>query len=183
MTGLNQKRQSSNDDSEIIWDQPFSEDPAIRDGEEAMSKINRKFLVHNISILSTDDDHLRLTSSECEDIGLPRKNNTDKAFGPIATGIVSLTSGITLGTRIAGRGETDIDTIEILTRHLFNKQLSQHIKATNLFAMDHGYLSKSMIDYLSQIGCNMGNRIRIEEHCSKMVYWAEKNRQKFRKTM
>ena len=43
----------------------------------------------NKSILSTDDDHLRLTSSDCEDIGLPRKNNPDKAFGPVATGVVS----------------------------------------------------------------------------------------------
>ena len=82
-------------------DKPFNEDPSIREGEEAMDRVNRQFFLPDISIISTNDDHLCLSSSECEEIGLPWKNNSKKAFGPVSTGIVSLTSGITLASRIA----------------------------------------------------------------------------------
>jgi hypothetical protein len=85
LDGLNNKRQSNNDSSEILWDQPFMEDPSIREGEEAMFKVNRQFFIQNKSILSADDDHLRLSKKDSEDIGLPRKNNLDKAFGPVST--------------------------------------------------------------------------------------------------
>ncbi len=122
-------------------------------------------------------------------------HNPEKAFGPVSTGMVLLTSGITLATRISGRGESDVDTIKILCRNLFNKQLSEHVQSSNLFAMDHGYLSKSMIEYIDSIGGNiigthkrvqtypftfgyqkvMGNRVNIEEQGAKMVYWATKN--------
>ena len=121
---LQQKQHSINKDSEIFWDKPFTEDTSIREGEDAMARVNRQFFLPDISIFSTDDDHLRLSSSECEDIGLPRKNNPKKAIGPVSTGIVSLTSGLTLANRIAGRGESDVDTIQILCQQLFNKPLA-----------------------------------------------------------
>jgi hypothetical protein len=57
---LNKKRQSMSTDSKIYWDKPFSEDPSIRDGEDICARINRQFFIPNVSIISTDDDHLRL---------------------------------------------------------------------------------------------------------------------------
>ena len=38
-----QKAQGMNNDSEIYWDKPFNEDPSIREGEEAMARVNRQF--------------------------------------------------------------------------------------------------------------------------------------------
>jgi hypothetical protein len=200
MNGLKSKPQSMNDDSEIMWDRPFMEDQSIRKGEEAIVKINREFFLPNKSILSTDDDHLRLSAIDCENIGLPRKNNPKKAFGPVATCVVSLTSGISLASRIAGRGENDVQTIRILCRNLFNKELPEQVDASNMFAMDRGYLSIDMIDYITSIGCsilgthkrvknypfNFGKgvsqstnkkkdkRVVIEEVGAKMTYWAQK---------
>jgi hypothetical protein len=192
---LNSPRKSDNQDSTIYWDKPFTEDPSIRDGEESITRINRQFFLTDISILSTDDDHLRLSSSECEDIGLPRKNNPKKAFGPVSTGIVSLTSGITLATRIAGRGEKDLATMQILCQSLFNKQLADQVETNNLFAMDRGYLSASMIKYIDSIGGSIigthkrvqtypftfgyqkkvdKKRVTVEERGAKMIYWATK---------
>ena len=165
MNGLKSKPQSTNNDSEVMWDRPFSEDPSIRKGEEAMVKINREFFLPSKSILSTDDDHLRLSASDCENIGLPRKNNPKKDFGPVATCVVSLTSGISLASRIAGRGETDVQTIRILCRNLFNKELPEQVDATNMFAMDRGYLSIDMIDYITSIGCSiLGTHKRVKNY-------------------
>ncbi len=191
---LKQKSQLVNEDSEIFWDKPFTEDPSIREGEESMGRVNRQFFLPDVSILSTADDHLRLSSSDCEGIGLPRKNNPKKAFGPVSTGIVSLTTGITLANRIAGRGESDVDTIKILCQNLFNKPLANQVETSNLFAMDRGYLSASMIDYIDSIGGSIigthkrvqtypftfgydivdSKRVNIQERGAKMTYWATK---------
>jgi len=70
--------------------------------EKACNQINASLAyIDKISILSQDDDHYRLTSKSCEDIGLQRINNPKKAYGPVATGSVSLTSGITLSIHVA----------------------------------------------------------------------------------
>ena len=60
-------------------------------------------LVPDISILSTKDDQYPLSSSSCDDIGLVCVKNSMKAFGPVATGCVSLASGLTLSVHIARR--------------------------------------------------------------------------------
>ena len=202
LNGLNRKRQSIFEDSEIRWDRPFSEDPCIRDGEDAITKINRQFFIPDVSILSIDDDHLRLSSDLCEQIGMPRKNNPDKAFGPVSTGVISLTSGITIGNRIAGRGENDEKTVTILFLNIFNKKLADQIKCTNLIALDRGYLSAKMIEFLSTKGCSIigthkrgltypftfgnqqrtDNRVKIEEIGCKMTYWARYKNQEIDKT-
>ena len=152
-----------NNDSEIHWDKPFNEDPSICEGEEAMARVNRQFFLPDISILSTEDDHLHLSSSECEGLRLPQKNNPKKAFGPVSTGIVSLTSGITLAIRIAGRGKTDVETMQILCQNLFNKPLACQVESHNLFAMDRGYLSVAMINYIDSIcGYIIGSHKQVQ---------------------
>ena len=60
-------------DSELLWEQPFSEDPDIRNGEESMTKINSLFFIPNKTIFLADDDHLRLTAIDCENLEFPRK--------------------------------------------------------------------------------------------------------------
>jgi hypothetical protein len=70
LSGLSRNQITSSDKSEVRWTSPFSEDQSIRDGEEAMYKINRQFFIPDKSIISVDDDHLRLSASHCETLGL-----------------------------------------------------------------------------------------------------------------
>ena len=80
-----------------MWEEPFKTCPNVLFCEKKSNEINSSLAyVDKISIISQDDDQYRLTSKLCEEIGLVRINNPKKAFGPVATGCVSLTSGITL---------------------------------------------------------------------------------------
>ena len=108
-----------------------------------------------------------------------------------------------MATRLAGRGENDLTTIQILCKNLFNKELPSQVEASNLFAMDRGYLSKSLIDYINSTGCSLvgthkrsenypftfgkqqriGKRMLLEEIGAKMTYWARKYDKKTKKSV
>ena len=103
----------------LTWSEPFSEDPKIREAEAKFSRFfSDLLLVPDVTILSTDDDQLRLTSTLVEELGFPRVNNPKKCFGPVATGVVSLVTGTVLAFRLSGRSESSLDTFKILTLHL-----------------------------------------------------------------
>ena len=50
----------------------------------------------------------RLSATDCESLRFHRKHNPEKAFGPVLTSAVSLTSDVTLSTRIV---ESDLISI------------------------------------------------------------------------
>ena len=83
------------DDMRSVWDQTYKACPHISRCERMCNEVNSTLaFVSKVSILSQDDDQYRLSSKVCEDIGLVRVNNPKKAFGPVATGSVSITTGI-----------------------------------------------------------------------------------------
>jgi len=136
-----------------MWEEPFKTCPNVLFCEKKCNEINSSLAyIDNISIISQDDDQYRLTSKLCEEIGLVRINNPKKAFGPVATGCVSLTSGITLSIHIANRGETPLEITQILMMSLTKKLLPQHARESNIIAMDRGYWNREMIKYLSLNG-------------------------------
>lgn len=158
LKGINNRRRSSqsNDESLVLtWARPFSEDAAIRAAESSFSTFFSKLLFTERTILSTDDDQLRLTSTLVEDLGFPRVNNPKKCFGPVATGVVSATTGVVLSLRLSGRGESALQTLKILCLHLSCKPLIEQIRIGNTFALDRGYLSKAMIDFIASIGAKL----------------------------
>ena len=80
------------------WDEPFQKDARIRSMERAISETACKVAyVRSQSILSADDDQYRLSSALSEEMGFPRFNIANKAFGPVSTNVVDLISGVVLG--------------------------------------------------------------------------------------
>jgi hypothetical protein len=58
-----------------------------------------------------------------------------------------------------------VQTFQILCRNLYNKTLPEQVDATNMFAMDRGYLSLEMIDYISSTGCSIiGTHKRVKNY-------------------
>lgn len=187
--------QPSSDVVGMQWGRPY---PTCKNVSECEVLCNRKnsqlFYIQDVSILSTDDDQYRLASSLCESIGLVRVNNPKKAFGPVATGCVSLTSGITLSVHVARRGETPVDITQILFMNLTDCYLPSQVTGRNIVAMDRGYWSKELIDYLSSSGFQLlgthkrvgsfpftfgdtrkhNNQRVVAEEGAKSVYWAKK---------
>ena len=121
--------------------------------------------------------------------------NPRKAFGPVATGCVSLASGLTLSVHIARRGETPLHISQILFMNLMNCQLPAQVFGRNIVAMDRGYWGKELIEYLSSCGFQLigthkrvgsfpftfGKKSRVHrgqktiaEEGAKSVYWAHK---------
>ena len=136
-----------------MWEEPFKTCPNVQFCEKKCNEINSSLAyIDKISIISQDDDQYRLTSKLCEEIGLVRINNPKKAFGPVATGCVSLTSGITLSLHIANRGETALDITQILMMSLTKKLLPQKAIGSNIIAMDRGYWNHEMVKYLTSNG-------------------------------
>ena len=66
------------------WKEPFKEDPLIRKAERVCSTINSELcFVKDVTIISTDDDQYRLSSTKADDIGLVRVNIPNKSLGPV----------------------------------------------------------------------------------------------------
>lgn len=70
----------SSDEFRSSWEAPYRTCLNVLCCEKACNQINTSLAyIDKISILSQDDDHYRLTSKSCEDIGLQRINNPKKA--------------------------------------------------------------------------------------------------------
>lgn len=115
----------------------------------------------------------------------------------VSTNAVSLVTGITLVTRLSGREESKLQTLQILMRVLFGVEHHDRVRGRNIAALDRGYLNSKLIRYLMTCGLTVigthprvkgfpftfgsdqteaqrrGRRV-IDELGCKSVYWAEK---------
>ena len=113
------KKRSDSTDNVSTWDAPFKTDEVIRNAERHFSRVSSSLaFIRKRSILSIDDDQYRLKSAMTEAMGFARINNPKKAFGPVSTNVVSLTTSIILGMRLAGRGEGFGDVVKVLLQLL-----------------------------------------------------------------
>lgn len=180
----------------MSWDGPVKPCFSVSTCERRCNETNSTIAyIPNVSILSQDDDQYRLRSKLCEDIGLVRVNNPKKAFGPVSTGSVSLTSGITLSVHLSIGSESSLMTTKILMMNLLNVALPEQVKGKNIVAMDRGYWSTELVEYLSGAGFQLvgtykrtqssaftfgdvsrrnQNQQYIPEIGCKTVYWAKK---------
>ena len=166
--------------------------------ETTISQTNRDLLfVKDITVLSTDDDQYRLSSSRVDALGLVRVNNPRKAFGPVSTMCASVATGMALCTRLSGREESNLQTVKILLMGLTGEVLPERVRVQNLFAMDRGYLVPSVLHWLSECGAKVigttqrrryfpftfgkdlienqrNDRTVIQESGALGVYWAQR---------
>lgn len=210
------RRPNGSDGCSSIWGEPFQEDETVRRLERAAGAINSQLcFVKDVSRLSIDDDQLRLSSSKVEDGGFVRVQIPNKAYGPVrklisnhstpllkeamqvSTNAVSLMTGITLVTRLSGREESKLQTIQIILRVIFGVEHHDRVRGRNIAALDRGYLQQTLILYLIACGLTVigthprvkgfpftfgsdrtetqrrGRRI-VEEIGCKSIYWAQK---------
>jgi hypothetical protein len=85
-------------------------------------------------------------------MGFTRINNAKKAFGIVSTNAVSLTTGLLLGMRLLGKGESFADVVRMLLMSLHSVQLPEQVRGHNLVCLDRGYLLPSLIEYLLKCG-------------------------------
>ncbi|KAF1781992.1 hypothetical protein GQ600_19596 [Phytophthora cactorum] len=127
--------------------------------------------MERISIVSLDDDLIRLRSQSFDDLGLSHIRNTKKGefdnmelkcyvkltaanvisrFGPVQHGIVSLLTGSFLGGHVAARGES---TLEILQRSLYGASSESQIRLPGIIhALDRGYQSAAVNEQIHSVG-------------------------------
>jgi hypothetical protein len=144
------------------------------------------------SILSMDDDLLRLRSISVQNIGLAHTNNPAKGLGVVHHGIVSAATDLYLGGHISSRGETTEDCVKILLRSLCGASSESQTDVPNIVAYDRGYggpggsIHDSVISYgCDTLGTAQRNRsfpltfgqtpvegqFNIAEAGSQAVYW------------
>ena len=112
------------------------------------SAASRLALIPRRTILSVDDDQYRVQSALTEDLGLTKANNPKKAFGPVSTNAVSVVTSMVLGMRLLGRGENFQDIVKILLMWMQHVSLPEQVQGKHLIALDRGYLSKTLAEFL-----------------------------------
>ena len=134
----------------LIWSKPFAEDVSIRDAEYCFSKaFSELAFVPGCSILSIDDDQFRLRSTLIEEMGFPRLNNPKNIFGPMSTGVVSLDMGVVLACRLSGRGESALETLQVVLQRVVGVDLPTKIRLSgSTVAIDRGYMGPEVIKFL-----------------------------------
>lgn len=107
--------------------------------------------------------------------------------------------------RLSGRGHGNLDNLKILMMSLYQKALPDHVKGTNLIALDRGYLGADVIAYLMDCGLvvigthqrkkdfpftfgkeltpsQLEGRRLISESGAKSTYWARQKRRTERRS-
>lgn len=145
LTALGSKQKSSS----TAWSKPIEENPTMRDCEKLLSETCRDMcFVKDVSILSVDDDLNRLRSNLCREFGLKRIKIDGKGYGPVNTGCVSLTSSLVLSMRVSAMNESLDATVKTLITNLYRTTSDEEIRGSNLVAMDRGYWSESLADWM-----------------------------------
>lgn len=106
-------------------------------------------------------------------------------------------TGITLVTRLSGRGENSFSTIKVIMQFLFGELLHDRVRGRNLVFLDRGYLEEKLVSYFIKCGLTvLGTHKRVKsfpftfgedrtsvqrrgrrfiaEEGAKSVYWAER---------
>jgi len=101
------------------WNPPYEHERTLASMMEQVRVLCSEIaFVKEKSILSMDDDLLRLRSHLVQSTGLSHANNPAKGLGVVHHGIVSATTDLYLGGHIASRGESTEDCVKILLRSL-----------------------------------------------------------------
>ena len=143
------------------WTPPLSPNIQLQRIQDSIRLFCSKFgFVKKVSILSLDDDLVRLRSHNVEStIGSARVRNPKKGFGPQQHGLVSLLTGLYLGGHIPNIGEETVESEKCLFVALgkatgeINLEEQMQGKIPNIVALDRGYLYEDVLKVLTSYGC------------------------------
>ena len=138
---------------------------------EDVSRICRTIaFVKNKSILSFDDDHLRLRSHGVEDAGFVRIRNP-KAFGPVFHAIISMGTGLFQGGHIARRNESNTDCAKHCLMSLDHQRLEKNLELKQIFACDRGYSSKELTEFFIDSKLTLIGTTKRHQKQSFRLWW------------
>jgi hypothetical protein len=128
------------------WDAPFSNSGLMNQAmQQVRNRCSEFGYVPGKSIVSLDDDQLRLRSHNVDDNGYVRTRNPKKGFGPTQHGAISTVTSLYLGGHIPSRGETQTDSVNLIFRSFCGVNSDRHINLkSNIIALDRGYQSTSL---------------------------------------
>ncbi|CEP03823.1 hypothetical protein PBRA_003430, partial [Plasmodiophora brassicae] len=123
------------------WEAPLTHDPDVAHVLDIVRRLCASIgFVPDWSIISADDDHLRLSShAQVDAAGLQYQKNPVKGAGVVHHSMVSVTSGLYLGGHVAARNETVSDCMEVLSRSLSGASVASNAVIPNIIARDRGY--------------------------------------------
>jgi hypothetical protein len=151
--------------------------------------------VERLSILSLDDDLLRLRSSLIDAYGLAATNNPKKGLGVTQHGIVSLCTNLFCCGHVGSRGESVIEVVQLLLLSLTGKSVLSHASIHNLLAFDRGYggTAGEVMSAAIEMGCDLNGtakkinsfpftfgkapargQVAVEEEGSRCIQWKQK---------
>jgi hypothetical protein len=151
--------------------------------------------VEKVSILSMDDDLLRLRSVLVESFGLAHINNPKKGLGTVHHGIVSLCTGLFCCGHVGARGESVVEVVQILLLALTGCSVLSQATINNLLAFDRGYggTEGEVMHLAMNLGCDLNgtakkiasfpftfgkapgrNQVEVSEDGAQSVYWMSK---------
>ena len=135
-----------------------------------MGSINRELLyVPNATVLSLDDDHLRMASRSVLNLTyLQQHNNPKKGLGPVGNALCSALNPLFLAVHFTRHGEKVRHTWERLTQLLQGASTNGALlpMPEAIFAADRGYNSKDTIQF---VGGTLGASL-IGTHKRDMWY-------------
>lgn len=140
------------------WETKFEAGPQfIYEIEELIASINRKLLfVPGKTIISLDDDHIRLSSRCVPDLTSLRViNNPQKALGPVSNAACSALHHFVPASHHSRPNENIIDTWTRLVCLIQGKPTSSSLSAMTdtIFSSDRGYHTKETISFINtQLG-------------------------------
>ena len=151
LTGCKEKR-SSVDYSATGWCRSANRTTSlITDIESEVAAINRELLyVPNATILSLDDDHLRMTSRAVTHLSfLQRHNNPKKGLGPVGNTLGSALTSTFFACHFTWCGEKLVHIWERLVQLLQGASTTGALRpmAEAIFAADRGYNSKQTLQF------------------------------------
>jgi hypothetical protein len=130
---------------------PFERDQGIDDLEERVAKVCSHLYVKKTTIISFDDDKLRIKALQAKKHGLVLKMINGQ-MKPVQHVAASVLTGLFLGSHIEMRGESIEDAFEVVLRRLTRVTLVKHINLGNtLIAIDRGYHGKSTTEFLLRL--------------------------------
>ena len=127
----------------------------IAEVEAETAAINREFIyVANATVISLDDDHLRMASRAVVDLTYVKQlNNPKKGLGPVGNALCSALNPFFLACHFSRSGERLLNTWERLAQILQGVSTTGTLRPMPdlIFAADRGYNSKETIHFVSEV--------------------------------
>ncbi|CDF34053.1 unnamed protein product [Chondrus crispus] len=154
LTGCREKR-TAVDYSTTGWCRTASRTTSlITDIESEVAAVNRELLyIPGATVLSLDDDHLRMASRAVSSLSfLQQHNNPKKGLGPVGNTLGSALTSVFFACQFTRRGEKLLHTWERLAQLLQGASITGALKpmADAIFAADRGYNTKETLNFVSK---------------------------------